>query len=268
MDVEREGFWWFNTGSFSQTDYEADLEANLPTLYRSRGYLDAVVTSDTVLIDPSNGKARVEVSLEEGAQYRMNEFNVEGNAVFEDEAFASLFVTPGGGILSSLGFGGTERSNEQGGIFDAQAFEEARQRAIERYRNQGYLYADITPVIDRVEAQDGNPPLVNATWQVNEGPLALINRINIVGNEYTHEWVIRNQLTVIPGDVYSQDRLLQSYQSISALGFFEVPMPLPDIEPLENGDVDITFEVVERQTGSINFGTSVGGGVGLSGFVG
>jgi outer membrane protein insertion porin family len=272
MDVSQEGFWWFSTGSFNQDDYEADMEANLPAMYRSRGYLDAAIVSDTVLIDPTNGKARLEISLEEGVQYRMNEFNVEGNAVFTDEEFAALFTTPRGGILSSLGFGGTQESNEQGGIFDAEAFEAARQRASERYRDQGYLYADITSVIDRIEPQDGGPALVNATWQVNEGPLALINRINIVGNEYTHEWVIRQQLTVIPGDVYSQARLLQSYQSISALGFFEVPMPLPNIEPIQSGpntgDVDITFEVVERQTGSINFGTSVGGGVGLSGFVG
>jgi outer membrane protein insertion porin family len=268
MEVNREGFWWFRTGSFNEAEYVSDLEANLPALYRSQGYLDATVVSDTVLIDPTNGKARLEVSLEEGLQYRMNEFSVEGNAVFEDEAFQSLFITPSGGILSSLGFGGTERTNEQGGVFDAEAFETARQRAEERYRNQGYIQASITPVIDRIEPQDGGPPLVNARWLVNEGPLALINRINIIGNEYTHEWVIRNQLTVIPGDVYSQDRLLQSYQSISALGFFETPMPLPDIQLLTDGDVDITFEVVERQTGSINFGTSIGGGVGLSGFVG
>jgi outer membrane protein insertion porin family len=52
------------------------------------------------------------------------------------------------------------------------------------------------------------------------------------------------------------------------LGFFEAPLPFPDIEPLENGDVDITFRVLEKQTGSVNFGTSVGGGVGLSGFIG
>jgi outer membrane protein insertion porin family len=268
MDVDREGFWWFRTGSFNETEYLSDLEVNLPALYRSQGYLDATVVSDTVLIDPTNGKARLEVSLEEGVQYRMNEFEVDGNAVFEDESFQSLFVTESGGILSSLGFGSTQRTNEAGGVFDAEAFEDARQRAEERYRNQGYIQASITPVIDRIEPQDGSPPLVNARWLVNEGPLALINRINITGNEYTHEWVIRNQLTVIPGDVYSQDRLLQSYQSISALGFFEVPMPLPNIELLETGDVDITFEVVERQTGSINFGTSIGGGVGLSGFVG
>ncbi len=122
--------------------------------------------------------------------------------------------------------------------------------------------------LEPVPGEDGAPPVVNATWEVIEGTPAIVNRVSISGNEYTYDWVIRNQIFVVPGDVYSQDFLLRSYQNISALGFFEAPMPFPDITPLENGDVDVTFHVVEKQTGSINFGTSVGGGVGLSGFIG
>lgn len=268
MSVRQEGFWWFRTGSFNEVDYRVDLEQNLPAAYRSRGYLDARVVSDTVIVDPNTGKARLEVTVEEGEQYLLNAFEVEGNAAFPDEAFSSLFIQPRGGILSSLGLGGSVTTNAEGEVFDAEAFDAARRRALERYHNQGYLYAQVNPVVERIPGEDGGPPRVNASWQVIEGPPALINRVNIVGNEYTHEWVIRNQLTVIPGDVYSQDRVIRSYQNISALGFFETPMPTPRIEPTETGDVDITFEVVERQTGSINFGTSVGGGVGLSGFIG
>jgi outer membrane protein insertion porin family len=268
MQVRREGFWWFQSGSFNEAEYAADLEANIPALYSSRGFLDAQIVSDTVLVDPETGKARVEVTVEEGEQYLLNAFSVDGNAQFEDEEFESLFIQPRGGILSTLGFGGSDQTNARGQVFDAEAFEEARQRAVERYANNGYIYAQVNPVVTRVESDDGTP-MVNASWEVIEGQPALINRVNIVGNEYTHEWVIRNQLTVIPGDVYSQDRVLRSYQNISSLGFFETPMPLPDIQPdPETGDVDVTFEVVERQTGSINFGTSVGGGVGLSGFIG
>ena len=62
---------------------------------------------------------------------------------------------------------------------------------------------------------------------------------------------------------------MQSYQRISALGFFETPVTPPKIEPNEKGDVNLTFEVKERQTGSVNFGTAVaGGGSGLAGFLG
>lgn len=137
------------------------------------------------------------------------------------------------------------------------------------YRNSGYLYAQVQPAIERQPAENGEPPTVAVSWNVQEGQLAFIDEVRITGNTYTHEDVIRGQLTVLPGDVYSDDRILQSYQRISGLGFFEAPLPLPGIEPdPETGDVDITFEVVERQTGSVNFGTSVGGATGIAGFLG
>jgi len=268
MGIKREGFWWFRGGSFNEIDYDSDLESNIPALYRSQGFLDAEVVSDTVVVDPATGKARLEITLEEGQQYRLNSFSVSGNSEFEEEEFSSLFTSGEGGVLSSLGLGGGESTNVEGNIFDVEAFNGAISQALEWYRNEGYLYAEINPVITRLESEDGSSPMVDAAWEVQEGPLALINRVSIVGNDFTHEWVIRNQLTVIPGDVYSQDRLIRSYQSVSSLGFFETPMPFPDIEPIESGDVDITFEVAERSTGSINFGTSVGGGYGMTGFIG
>ena len=265
MRIKPEGFWWFRSGSYDQIDLALDVSEQLPRLYRSRGYLDFEVTSDTLIIDPSTGKSRIEISVDEGRQYRLGTFKVEGNNLFADGYLEGLFVREEGGLLSSLGIGGSD--GELGQVFDGEAFNEAIQIALERYRNEGYLYAQVNPVVDVSDGENGGPATVNATWEVIEGTPAIVNRVSIIGNEYTHEWVIRDQLFVVPGDVYSQDWLLRSYQNISSLGFFEAPMPLPDIAPLD-GDVDITFHVVEKQTGSINFGTSVGGGVGLSGFIG
>lgn len=269
MSTRAEGFWWFKGGSFDQIDFSIDLEEGLPRLYRSRGYLDFQVLRDTLIVDPGTGKARVEVTVEEGKQYRLGKFEVDGNTVFTDEELAEHFSTSrGGGVLGILGLsGGTEVTNAEGEIFDAVAFNGAIQSVLERYRNEGYLYIRVDPVVDLVEDDEG-VPTVNATWQVVEGNPAIVNRVSIDGNEYTHEWVIRSQLFTVPGDVYSQDLLLRSYQRISGLGFFEDPLPFPDIDPVENGDVNITFYVVEKQTGSVNFGTSVGGGQGLSGFIG
>jgi outer membrane protein insertion porin family len=267
MSVKPEGFMWFRPGSFNEIDYRLDLDQSVPSLYRSRGYMDALVVSDTLIVDPSTGKSRIEITVEEGDQYRLNSFQVNGNSVFTAEQFELMFAEPRGGILSMLGIGGSQQTNVTGEVFDAEAFTSARERALQEYYNQGYLFAQINPVVQSVDTEDGTP-LIDASWEVIEGNPAIVNRVSIIGNEYTYEWVIRNQLTVIPGDVYSQDRVLQSYQSISSLGFFEVPMPTPDIVPNEIGDVDVTFTVEEKQTGSINFGTSVGGGVGLSGFIG
>ena len=68
------------------------------------------------------------------------------------------------------------------------------------------------------------------------------------------------QLQILPGDVFSQDRLVRSYQNIANLGFFETPVPNPDTRPDSTGDVDIIFRVKEKQTGNVNFGASAGQG--------
>jgi len=268
MSTKQEGFWWFRSGSFDEAEFRDDLDGKLPLMAASRGYLDFSVLSDTVVIDPSSGKARLEILVEEGPQYRLGSFTVNGNNRFTTEELESYFETTGGGILSSLGLGGGESSGPEGQVFNRQTFNDAILAAEERYRNEGYLYARINPLVTRRDGVNGADPTVDVSWEIQEGSPALVNRVSIAGNEYTYEWVIRNQLFILPGDVYSQDRVLRSYQNISSLGFFEAPMPFPSIVPNDDGDVDITFNVVEKQTGSINFGTSVGGGVGLSGFLG
>ena len=269
MSTKSEGFWWFRDGAYDQAGFQVDKDENLPRLYRSRGFLDFQVVGDTIIVDPQTGKARLELRVEERPQYRLGSFGIQGNTVFEDEELEAHFrERRGGGVLGMLGLSGGGVANTEGDVFDAEAFNNAIISVTEQYRNEGYLYVQVNPVVTVRETAEGEPPMVDASWQVIEGVPAIINRVNIAGNEYTYEWVIRNQVLMVPGDVYSQARLIQTYQNISALGFFEAPLPFPDVVPLPNGDVDITFHVVEKQTGSVNFGTSVGGGVGLSGFVG
>ncbi len=269
MATKAEGFWWFRSGSYDEIRYESDLVDRLPALARAEGYLDFAIRSDTILIDPQTGKSRIEITVDEGPQYRLSSFSIQGNSRFTTEELERFYQRSEGGLLRSLGFGGGDEGGREGEVFDAEAFTEAMLSVRELYANEGYLYAQVNPVVQRNEpADDGSTPTVDVSWQITEGTPALVNRVSIAGNEYTYDWVIRDRIFILPGDTYSQSRVLQSYQSISSLGFFETPMDPPDIQPLDNGDVDITFNVTERQTGSINFGTSVGGGYGLSGFLG
>ncbi len=267
MSTKPEGFWWFRSGTYDSEQFRADLAESIPSLYRSKGYLDFRTLSDSLVVDPETGKTRIELQVEEGQRYRLGEFSVDGNRHFSTEELEAYFETSGGGILSSLGFGGG--GGGDGEFFDAQAFEEAVIQVQQAYSNEGYLYARVDPWMEQLTAEEGEPPTVNVGWRIYEGNPAYINRINIEGNDHTHERVIREKIFVIPGDVYSMQRLISSWQSIGSLGFFETPLPEPRIDADEQtGDVDITFEVKERQTGSINFGTAVGGGTGVSGFLG
>ncbi|MGW8265491.1 MAG: outer membrane protein assembly factor BamA [Longimicrobiales bacterium] len=266
MSTKPEGFWWFRSGTYDAEQFRSDLAVNIPALYRTKGYLDIQVLSDTLIVDPETGKTRVEVQVEEGPRYRLANFSVEGNRRFSTEELEAYFQTGGGGLLAPLGFGGGGEDDE---YFNATAFEEGRVQVQQAYSNEGYLYARVDPFVEHVETEEGEPPAVRAGWRIVEGNPAYVNRVNIEGNDFTHERVIREKIFILPGDVYSMQRLISSWQSIGSLGFFETPLPEPSIVPDERtGDVDITFKVTERQTGSVNFGTAVGGGTGVSGFLG
>ena len=271
MSTKPEGFWWFRPGSYDPERYESDLQGSIPQAYTSRGYLDFRVLSDTVIVDPETGKARIEIEVDEGPRYRIAELEIEGNQYFPDERLERLFRSERGGLLRTIGLGGGEEGGELAGqVFDAVRFEAAVEEVAQLYRNEGYIFAQVQPFVEkRQPAAPGEEPTVRIGVAIREGSPATVNTIAIQGNDYTHEWVIRDKIFLLPGDTYSQDRVLQSWQSIGSLGFFDTPLPVPDIVPdEETGLVDITFKVKERQTGAVNFGTSVGGGTGLAGFIG
>ncbi len=267
LTTKPEGFFWFRSGDYDEMEFEADLLESLPVFYDRSGFLDFQVLGDTLLVDQETGKARIEVRVDEGPQYFVDDFEVVGASAFDEERLESLYQRRASGLLSLFGLGEASTSEEGGRVFDLVEFEEAAAKVRELYRNEGYLYAQVIPDFQRVG--DESEHRVRATWRIDEGRQAFVNRVLIQGNDFTYDRVIREKVYLLPGDVYSESRVLQSYQNIQSLGFFETPLPQPDIRPQPaTGDVDIVFRVVEKSTGSINFGTAMGGGVGLSGFLG
>lgn len=273
MSTKEEGFWWFRPGRWDREAFDEDLRTSLPRLYGERGYIDFAVVGDSLVVDPATGKARLIVTLSEGPQYRLGEFNVQGNSRFPSESLRETFLTQRRSVLG-LPFGG-QNQREAGEVFDRPALDAAAAQIEQQYRNEGHLFAQVVPTVERVPAAAGQAPRVNVTLSVSEQQPFYIRNISFKGNTTTHENVIRDRLWIVPGDVYNEQRLIQSYQAISGLGFFEAPMPLPDIQPRpELGVVDIVFNVAEKQTGSVNFGTVFGGSPyggrrsGFSGFLG
>jgi outer membrane protein insertion porin family len=270
LGTKTEGFFWFRPGTFDEARLREDLRLRLPEYYAQHGYIDFAVTRDTMVVDDVTGKARLVVSVEEGPQYQLGTFEIRNARRFATEDLRRFVEQERGGLLRALGLSLGGGTRDLSGAFDRPAFDQGLNQAEAMYRNSGYLYARINQLVERLPPESpGGAPRVNVAWEISEGQPAYITRILIAGNTFTHEEVIRSQILVIPGDVYSEEMLIESYRRISALGFFESPLPFPRIEPDEaTGDVQITFEVREKQTGSINFGTALGGGSGLAGFLG
>jgi outer membrane protein insertion porin family len=270
MKTKPEGFLWFRKGSFDEEKYAGDLSERIPALYAQRGFIDFQVVKDTLIVDREKGKAFIDLTVNEGPQYRVGTFDVVDNHRFSSTDLARYYPFTGEGpTLTARALGVVRGKKTEKGVFDRARWDDATRSVQTAYSNEGYVYASVNPVVERSVNADSQP-VVNLRWEIDERQPAIVNRIEIAGNDYTSEECIRRQLVILPGDVFNQDRLLRSWQSVGNLNFFETPLPFPDTHRVnDQGDIDITFRVKEKRTGSINFGASMGGaGVGVGGFIG
>lgn len=271
MSTQPEGFLFTRKGELDADKYAADVSEKIPGLYASKGYIDAQVLKDTLKVDRSRGKALVQVTVNEGPRYKIGTFEVTGSRHFSNEDIARFYpfgaqpTTITGAVKGLLRTG---RGADDAQYFDQAKWDDATRAVGEAYANEGYIYANVRPVVQRVTGPDGTPT-VNLRWEVDERQPAIVNRVEVLGNDITAESCIRNQIFVVPGDVFRREALIRSYQSIGNLGFFETPLPPPDTKTAnDNGDVDVIFRVKEKRTGNVNFGASVGQGAGVGGFIG
>lgn len=265
MKTRPEGFWWFRSGEYDDEKLRTDVQERLPKFYGDKGFVDFQVLGDTILVNDTTGKATLQIRVSEGEPYRVGAFEIVGNRRFSTEELQQLFPFKGGDRTGFLGLGGTD----QGPVyFSQERWDNAVNDLYTLYRNNGYIYANIQPQVIRRTGADAKP-VVDLRWAINEGQPAIVNKIEIAGNDITHERVIREAIVLLPGDVFRQDALIRSYQNISNLGFFQQPLPFPDTRPAnDQGDIDVIFRVTEKHTGNINFGASVGQGTGVGGFLG
>ena len=271
METKPEAFLWTRDGEFDDAVYATDLAERIPQLYGSRGFIDFRIMRDTLIVDRERGKGLIDITVEEGPRYAVGSFEVIGNRRFSTDQIA-LFYPFGKNQQATL----TQRATgllrrsyvNPPNTFDVARWEEAQNKLSEAYNDEGYIYAQVRPVAERVPSGD-SVRTVNLRWEIEERTPAIVNRIEIAGNDYTHESCIREQIVLAPGQVFNRNYLIRSYQNIGNLNFFETPLAAPETRPSgDQGDVDIVFTVKEKRTGNVNFGASMGQGTGLGGFVG
>lgn len=269
METKPEGFWWFRNGEFDDATFAGDLTDKIPSLYASRGYIDFRLLQDTMLVDHKNGKGEIKLNVQDGPRYTVGDFEIQGNKRFTDAQLRSYFpFGKSDKSLAETAIGLVDHGYKSPpGAFSESRWSDATEKVKEAYSNEGYIYAVVRPVEERVPSTD-SVRKVNLRWEIDEKSPAIVNRIDIVGNDYTYASCIREQIVMAPGQVFKRDYLIRSYQNIANLNFFDSPMPEPEVKPDENGDVDITFKVKEKRTGNVNFGASEGQGTGLGGFIG
>ncbi len=214
MATRPEGFWWFQKGEFDERTVEQDVRERLPNWYADQGFVDFQVTHDSLVSDSTGGKAVLRLTVDEGPVYRVGTFDIQGNRRFSTEELRALYP------FGPVGPNGTPIGGSR--PFSRSEWNEATDKVQKLYANNGYIYAQVQPEEVRRTGSRG-APVVDLRWNIREGSPATINKVEIVGNDVTHERVIREAIVMLPGDLFSQDRLIRSYQNVANLGFFQQP---------------------------------------------
>ena len=117
------------------------------------------------------------------------------------------------------------------------------------YMDNGYLFYQLIPIEREVSGDS-----ISLEMRMMEGPQARINNIVINGNDRLYERVIRRELRLRPGELFSKSDLMRSAREIAQTGHFD-PEKL-DIQPEpneENGTVDIVFNLESKANDQIEF---------------
>lgn len=241
MDTKTDAWW--RGADFKPTQLEQDKERIL-NLYKSEGFLDAQI-NDTELHFSEDGEGLdVFLVVEEGRRYYTGGFSWTGNDLFPDSTIAR-FITL-----------------ERGDPLDESALGQIQFNLGNMYWDRGYIYSTVTPV------KNVRGDTVDVEIDITQGNLAHVNEINIIGNTKTAEWVIRRELVLRPGDVFTASRLRRSLREVFNLGFFAGP-PVPNFVPAnEQGDVDLTLRVEEKPAGQFRMGAGFSQLNRISGFIG
>ncbi len=237
---------WYNfwVKSFNDKLLEED-KALLTTFYKNQGYRDFNFIKDTLIVDDEKNTLSLVITVDEGEKYKYRNFTFEGNKIASSDELETL-----------LGL-------QEGDSYSKEDFEKAVfENMMSIYNDKGYIFSNVNPEILPV---DDN--LLDINFLFNEGKKVYINNIFVSGNEKTRENVIRRELKLFPGDVFSRSKLMRSQRDIWILNYFD--NVIPDVSQVSDNQVDLDFIVEEKKsTQRINANLGFTGEYGITGGAG
>ncbi|WP_235297566.1 outer membrane protein assembly factor BamA [Portibacter marinus] len=250
MESTKKRWTLLKKSKFKESDYEDDKES-LIDYYNTIGYRDAKIVSDSVYRD-EEGKLYVEMTIDEGNKYYFRDIEWKGNSLYTDEYLGSILGIEKGDVY-----------NEEL-LTNRLQFAQDGRDVSSLYMDDGYLFFRVDPTEVSIENDS-----IDIEMRIYEGPQATIDRVEIVGNDRTHEHVVRRMLRTKPGAKFSRSQIIRSQREIINLGYFN-PENMDIGTPVDpqNGTVDIVYKLEERPSDQLELSAGYGGFQGLVGTLG
>ena len=227
-----------SNNAYRREVFDQDLNT-VQALYYDRGYLMVEVGAPHVELSPDRRYIDLSIPITEGPRFRVGRVRVTE----VDES--GMDVDPLGGRRQLR-----ERVDlNPGDWFSRTTIAENLQDITRYYRDRGYAKVQVIPQTDL----DAESRIVQIVVQIQRGPLVYLERINFAGNSKTRDTVLRREMRVVEGQLYSQTLVERSKERITALGFFE-SVDVTEEPGSEEDRLTLTFQVAERPTGTFQLG--------------
>jgi len=222
--------WFTGSGTLDEEVIDEDRK-QIEGLYHDNGYVKAKVGTPDIVISRDGKTISITIPLEEGNEYKIGELQFNGDIVFDQAEMTKKL------------------KSKVGKTFRSSLFQEDITTLTDLYQDKGFAFADIAPLT----AIDDENRLVNITFDIAKGSEVYFNRINIVGNIRTRDKVVRRELKVAEGDLYSSSKLKESKRKLTNTTYFK-SVDLKTVKTDEPDLVNLDTVVEEKPTGTISMG--------------
>lgn len=225
---------------YAREKMAASLEA-LRALYLNKGYINFNITNSSLNLSEDKKHIFVEVSVDEGEQFKFGDSKFLGDALYKPEELTALQIYKDGETYSQ------EKVNA------------VKQLLLRKYGNAGYYYAEvnIVPQIDK------ETKLVDLNYYINPGQQVTVRRINFAGNSKTADEVLRREMRQMEGALASNEKIDLSKVRLERTGFFKTvdvkPVRIPNVP--DQIDLNVNVEEQHSGTSTLAVGFSQSGGV-------
>ncbi|MFP4599846.1 MAG: outer membrane protein assembly factor BamA [Persicimonas sp.] len=217
-------------GTFQEDAFEADLQ-RLTAYYYDKGYVQVNVAQPSIRLSRDKRYLYLTIDIEEGDQFFAGSVDVRGELISEKDELLDLVEL------------------EEGAVFSYGTMRRDIERIRNLYRNAGYAYVNVNP-LTRINPEDNS---VDLSYDIEQGNQVYFGRIDIVGNAKTRDNVIRRELRIEEGELFSASKMEASRREIQRLGFFD-EVDITTQRGARDDLINARVEVNETRTGTFQVG--------------
>lgn len=235
-------FWGRNDGKMKLGELQYD-PLRIRDVYMQNGYLDAKVDEPFVQVDFDRYEAQMDYHVFEGDVYRVSDILIfQDTHVIEDQALLSVIKL------------------EKNKPFNIKTFREDAELIKTKVADLGYAYAQVQPDLKK----DKEGKSVDVVFRIIPGKKVRIRDVVVAGNSRTLDRIVRRELFLAPGDLYSLTNLKDSRNAIGRTGYFE--SNTIEEKRIDDETMDLIVQTKEAPTGNVQLGGGYGsfGGIMLN----